>query len=289
VCLHEATVPVATTSRARTAVGAATATRGGSNIARVVDMVRATHGWATDDTGEATTDGRSKNLAKVLANMRQGNVLERDVANLTLAVVNRVPKLDVALLGLVKAVRGHRGSTLTGVVGGSLSHVARCATVIGAVTVAVLADTRDAMRRVQTNAASAVHRPLELGEVVRTREGLLSTRVAKPVEQVGIVVGQEQAWTAEGGLLHDRGVAELLDQSLTTLDGGVRDLSGLGRTVAKPATALDAVNESDHATDVGKVDEGIAHVAAGLEVDTEVHEVVGAEADLVEGGLERQL
>jgi hypothetical protein len=60
-------------------------------------------------------------------------------------------------------------------------------------------------------------------------------------------------------------------------------------TVAKPATALDAVDESDHATDVGKVNEGIAYVAAGLEVDTEVHEVVGAEADLVEGGLERQL
>ena len=58
---------------------------------------------------------------------------------------------------------------------------------------------------------------------------------------------------------------------------------------ADPGATLETVDEGDHAVDIGEVDEGIANVAGGLEVDAKVHEVVSTEADIVEDGLQGQL
>lgn len=141
------------------------------------------------------------------------------------------------------------------------------------------------MRRIETDATSAIHGSLKLGQVVRTRERLLCTGVAQLAHDLRVGVGEEETRTTERSLLHDRRVAELLDESLTTLDGGVGDLGILGRTEAIPATTLKTVDEGDHAVDIGEVDEGIAHIAARLEVDTKVQEVVGTKADVIEDGL----
>ena len=86
--------------------------------------------------------------------------------------------------------------------------------------------------------------------------------------------------------MHDRGVAELLYQRLAALNRGIRDLCCLGGAIGSPAATLDAVDEGNHATDVSEVDEGIAHVAARLEVNAEVDEVVRTEADFVQEALE---
>lgn len=145
------------------------------------------------------------------------------------------------------------------------------------------------MGREQTYGARAVHGTLKLRQVVRTREGLLKSCRAKLASDLSVNVGDEQTRTTEWSLLHDGRVAELLNESLTTLDGGVGDLSSLGRSITNPATTLELVDEGDHTMDVGEVDEGITNVACRLEVDAQVHEVVGTEASIVEDSLESHL
>jgi hypothetical protein len=141
------------------------------------------------------------------------------------------------------------------------------------------------MRRVEADATSGVHGALKLGEVVRTRECLLSTSLSQLVHHLGFDECVDEARTTERSLLHDGGVAELLDKSLTTLDCGVRDLSVLAGAEARPRATLQTIEQGDHAIGVGEVDEGIAHVAARLEIYAEVQEVVCAEADIVEDSL----
>lgn len=257
----------------------------------MVALVRSVDDGGANDTGMVHNDGIEGTLLlrKVLGDVGHGDVVEGDVSNLTLTVIVGVPNLDVALLQVSEACEWNRSSALASEVHRSLHHVTRSAAIVSTGTVAVLGHGRETMRRVETNAAGAVHRTLKLRQVVRTREGLLSAGGAKLVAGIGIEVGKEEARTTEWCLLHDGRVAELLHQGLTTLDRGVRDLSSLGRAVGCPATTLDAVDEGDHATDVGEIDEGVAHVAARLEVNAEVEEVICAKADFVKNGLERHL
>jgi len=256
--------------------------RGGSDLTEV----RATN-RAADDTRNLRTRGGS--LRKVLSDMGQRDVVEGDETEMTMTAGVGVPGLDLALLGLRKTDKGDRIGALTGELDCCLNHVTRSATVVGARAGAVLSDGRVSMRRIQANAAGAVHGTLELRQVVRTRKGLLRARVAETTHGLSVSVGEEQARTAERSLLHDGRVAELLNKRLTALDGGIGDLSSLGRAKSNPGTTLDAVDERNHAADIGEVDEGIAHIATGLEVNAKVHEVVGTEADIVENGLERHL
>jgi len=228
-------------------------------------------------------------LGKILRNVGHGDVVEGDASDLTLTVEVRVPELDVALLQVSEAGKLNRSSALAGEVHGSLHHVARSAAIPRAGAVAVLGNGGEPMRRVETDATGAVHRTLKLRQVVRTREGLLGASRSKLISSISVEVGEEETGSTEGRLLHDGRVAKLLHQSLATLDGSVGDLGSLGRTICSPGTTLEAVDEGDHATYVGEVDEGIAHVAAGLEVDAKVEEIVGAKADFVEDSLERHL
>lgn len=196
----------------------------------MIALVGSVDDRSTDDTGMVDSDraGGGLVLGEVLRDVRHGDVVEGDVSNLTLAVVVGVPDLDVALLQVSDACKWNRSSALASEVHGSLHHVARSAAIISAGTVAMLGGGGEPMGRVETNAAGTVHRTLKLRKVVRTRKGLLGASGAKLVGDVGIEVGEEEAGTAEGGLLHDRGVAELLHQSLATLDRGVRDFGSLG-------------------------------------------------------------
>lgn len=145
------------------------------------------------------------------------------------------------------------------------------------------------MRRVEANTAGTIHRSLELRQVVRTRESLLGSSLTELAHTLSIGIGNEQMWTAEWCLLHDRGVAELLDESFTTLNRGVGNFRSFGRAEAGPATMFNAVDERDHAMDITEIDEGIAHIAAGLEINSKVDKVISAEADIIENGLEGHL
>jgi hypothetical protein len=55
----------------------------------------------------------------------------------------------------------------------------------------------------------------------------------------------------------------------------------LVRVDVRPEATLHAIDEGEHAVGIGKVDEGVPNVAAGLEIDLETQEVVGAERELV--------
>lgn len=126
----------------------------------------------------------------------------------------------------------------------------------------MFSDGRVAVRGEQTDGASTIHGALELGQVVGTREDLLGASGAKLAGDIRVDVSEEEARATERSLLHDRRVAELLDESLTTLDGGIGDLSSLVRAVSNPAATLDVVDEGDHAVDVGEVDEGVTDVTS---------------------------
>ena len=178
---------------------------------------------------------------------------------------------------------------LTSIVHGGLVHVARSTTIVDARAVAMLSDREVSMRRVEAYTTSTINGSLKLGQVVRARKGLLGASVTKLAEDLSIRIGEEESRTTEGSLLHHGRVAKLLDKSLTTLDRGIGYLSSLGGTEADPATALNAIQKSNHAVDVSEVDEGVSHVAARLEVDAQVDKVESTEADIVEDRLERQL
>lgn len=85
----------------------------------------------------------------------------------------------------------------------------------------MLSVVRIAVRGEQTDGASAVHGTLKLGEVIGTGEDLLGACRATLAVDLSIVGGDEETRTTEGSLLHDRRVAEFLDESLTTLDRSV--------------------------------------------------------------------
>lgn len=201
-----------------------TETRGCVRIAvsAAADDTRLTEGvnWTADGTmaRRSTENGVD---AEVLLDVAHGDVLERGAAVATLAVERRVPDLDVALGGLIGDLEGGIRSALTSVVHGSLDHVARSATVVCTRAVAVMLEGREAVGWEQADGTSAVHGTLELRQVVGAWEGLLDTDRAKLASSLSVLVGEEETRAAERSLLHDRGVAELLDQCLATLDGGV--------------------------------------------------------------------
>jgi hypothetical protein len=230
-------------------------------------------------------------LREVEGEVSHWNEIEGYTPKTTLTIEAGIPDLDVkfSIVGKVLERHGCRCRTLTSKVDSSLQNVPGSAAIVTTTTDSVFSGGRVAVRGKQTDGAGAIHRTLKLGEVVWAREHLLGAGVAKLAGDLSVNVRVEETRATEGSLLHDGGVAELLDQSLTTLDGGVRDLGGLVGTITNPGATLDVVDQVDHAVDVGEVDEGITDVATGLEVNAKVHEVVGTKALLVEDGLEGQL
>lgn len=165
-------------------------------------------------------------------------------------------------------------------------QVARVATVVFGDEVAV--SMGSASGREEALVLSALNGPLQLGHVVRVRERLLASSEAEVLVR-HVIVGVEETGTTEWRLLHDRRIAELGGESVLALDGCIADLGALVGLVTDPAFAFNVVKNGKHAVDVGEVDKGIADIASSLEVNAEVNEVVGAEADVVKHLLQRQL
>jgi len=203
-------------------------------------------------------------LGEVQGEMSHRDEVEWNASQAALPIDAGVPDLDVIFrsFGEVQHLRRSRSRTLSRKVHSCLHNVAGSATIIATTTDAVLSERRVAVRGKQTDGASTIHGALELGQVVGTRKGLLSAGGAKLAGGLSVDVGVEEARTTERSLLHHRRVAELLDESLTTLDGGIGNLSSLVGAISSPAATLDVVDESDHAVDVGEVDEGVADVAS---------------------------
>lgn len=208
---------------------------------------------------------------------------------MTTTVGAEVPSLDFLLLSIGQASELNRSGALVGKVHSGLHDIARTPTVVSAGAVAVLGDWRASIGRVQADATSAIHGTLKLGKVVGAREGLLGTGGAQLAHHLSVDEGKHQTRATVRSLLHDGRVAELLDKSLATLDGGIGDLGSLVGVETGPESALDTIDEGEHAIGVGEVDEGVANVAARLEVYAKVHEVVSAEADFVEDVLQGHL
>lgn len=221
--------------------------------------------------------------------MGHGDAVKGDTTTVTTTIGAQVPSLDVLLLGLAQAGKLNGSSALMSKVHGSLHDVAGAATVVCAGTVAVLGQRSVSVGGIETDATGAVHRTLKLGKIVGAREGLLGTGSAQLTHHLSVGDGEDQARATVRSLLHDRRVAELLDKCLAALDGGVGDLGGLLGVETGPESTLDAVNERQHAVGIGEVDEGVTNVAARLEVNAKVHEVVCAEADVIEDVLQGHL
>jgi hypothetical protein len=247
---------------------------------------------AADDTVVGSNGLRaSLMLCEVHGDMGQRNEVEGNGSKLALTIVASIPHNDVVLgsLGEILERNRDRRSALTSEVHGGLEHVTRSTTIIATSTSAVLSNGRVTVGREQANGASAVHRTLKLGQVVGSRKDLLGAGGSKLASDFRVHVGEEQTRTAEWSLLHDRGVAELLDECLTTLNGSVGDLSSLVGSVSRPAATLDVVDESNHTMNICEIDEGITDIATRLEIDAKVYEVVGTEALLIEDSFEGQL
>jgi len=112
--------------------------------------------------------------------------------------------------------------------------------------------------------------------------------VANGVHQLGLILGDKEAGTTIGSLLHNRRVSELLNKRLASLDCRIRDPELLVGDETRPVAELH-LEEHEHPTDIREVDEGVSDVGTLLEIDAEVYEVVSAEADLIQDVLERHL
>lgn len=266
------------------------------------------HGWAPEravgptsrtsrsgvDAANRTTDNTRNGdktgvLVEVLCDVGHGDRVEADRTTVATTEGIQVPGLDVLLLVISQTGELDRRSVLVGEVHGGLHHVARATTVVGARAVAVLGAGSVSTRRVKTGATSTIHGALELGDVVGTRERLLGAGEANLIHHLSLGEGDDETRAAEWSLLHDRRVAELLNKCLTSLDSRIGNLGGLRGVEARPDAVFDAVDQHKHAVGVGEVDEGVSDVAARLEIDPEIDEVVCAEAGDVDDVLESHL
>lgn len=251
--------------------------------------------WAPGAHGTTRTSGSANGIAgtgmlvEVLGDVCHGDRVEADSTCEAATEGVEIPGLNVLLLVLGQTGELDRSSVLVSKVHGRLHHVTRAAAVVSARTVAVFGASRVSTRRIETSATSGVHGALELRDVVRTRKGLLGASEANLVHYLGFSEGDDKTRAAEWSLLHDRRVAELLNKRLASLDCRVRDLGGLVGVETGPEATLDAIDEHEHTVRIGKVDEGVANVAAGLEINPQIYEIVGAEAGDVDHVLQSHL
>lgn len=114
--------------------------------------------------------------------------------------------------------------------------------------------------RVETNGIGVVERALQFGQVVGAGErGLISRALV--FRDIRGIIRVEDLWTVAFPLLHDRRVAELGNEAVLALDGGVRDFAGLLRTEEVPWLAHTFLNKVNDVLRLGEVDECIANVA----------------------------
>ncbi len=85
-------------------------------------------------------------------------------------------------------------------------------------------------------------------------------------------------WAMGGVLIHDGTVAEVLNETLLSLESGVGHLKDLVSREARHWLALPGAEEAQHVCWRGEVDEGVADIVAGPEVRTEIDEREAAEA-----------
>lgn len=249
------------------------------------DGAKALGDWALDGTRVGRTTKTSLRSADVSLDDAERDVVEGDHAGMGGTKLLEVLDLSLALLGVGIDVEVRRAAVLVV----HVDHVARGAAIIGARVGAVGSLVDSSSRSKETNGAGAIDGALILGPVVGIGELELNTSPTNVLDDPSLLLGDEETRAAVRGLLHDRRVTELLNKSLTTLDGGIRQLSVLGGAVTRPATALDMLEHQEHTLDVAEVDEGIANVVSRLEVDAKVDEVVGAKADTIQKSLESHL
>lgn len=265
--------------------------RGVGGVAETVERNRALGGtktsrnWALDGARVDRKTMTSLGSADVSLDNEERDVLEGDHAGLGGTKLIEVLDFSLALLGI--GVHGEVRRVAILVV--HVDHVARGATIIGARvgTVGSLVDSSS--RSEETNGTSAIDGALILGPVVGVGELELNAGLTNVLDNPSLLLGDEKARAAVRGLLHNRGVAELLNKGLATLDGSIRQLGVLGGAVSRPATALDMLEHQKHTLDVAEVDEGIANVVSRLEVDAKVDKVVSAKADTIQESLESHL
>lgn len=87
-------------------------------------------------------------------------------------------------------------------------------------------------------------------------------------------------------LLHDNGVTEFGEKTVNALDGGIRDLALLERTVHVPILTNTTLNEVGDKLRADEVDEGVSDIEVIGEVDTKVREVVMALRSIIEEQLQ---
>lgn len=154
-----------------------------------------------------------------------------------------------------------------------------------ATTVVAIVVAAKATRWVETDSLGVIETASELGRIVWTRKlALFADRSV--VGAVEVVDRVPQLWTKACKFLHDRAVAELLDEAVLALNGGVRNLEDLLRLVTSPSLADTSMEEGDDQLWADEVDKGIADVAVVGEVGTQVGEVEVATAGTVKHLLE---
>lgn len=129
-----------------------------------------------------------------------------------------------------------------------------------------------------TNMLGILTASLHLGLVVWLWERLLLTshvwdRPIGGIIKLGPVVSLLQ---------HDRAVAELLHETVLSLNGGVGDLGHLVALETIPALVASRVNEVDDIQRINKVYERVANIAVVCEINAQIHEVILSPTGLVD-------
>lgn len=127
--------------------------------------------------------------------------------------------------------------------------------------------------RIQANGLSIVNGPRELLLVVRLWEGGFVT-YGLIGGNVNGVDGVEQLGPKGDVLGHDGRVAELLDETVLALNGGIRNFAELVGRDTRPRLVDSSLEEGNNELWTNKVDKGVTDVAAVGEVHADVQEVV---------------
>lgn len=127
--------------------------------------------------------------------------------------------------------------------------------------------------------------PLHLGLVVWLWEWLLLPGHAWDRSIGGVV----ELGPVMSLLKHDGAVAELLDETVLSLNSSVGDLGDLVALEAIPALVTSRVDEVNNIQRIDKVDKGVSNIAIIRKINAQVHEVVLSPAGLVDDAFQHSL
>lgn len=126
---------------------------------------------------------------------------------------------------------------------------------------------------------------LHLGLIVRLWERLFLTGHAWDGPIGGIV----KLGPVMSLLQHNRAVAELLDEAVFSLDGGIGDLGDFVALEAVPTLVASRVDEVDDIQRINEVDESITNIAVVCKINTQVHEIILSPAGLIDDAFQHSL